>query len=110
MTPTIIWILGVVSTLTSGVCTAAIIYIFKLVIRVEVLERLFNEKKATLDAVKSGQDELDKRVTRMEDAILALKEVVPELKKLGNVASKLEVLFEVKDGRLDALENKVYGH
>jgi hypothetical protein len=109
MSPTVAWILGVVATIASGVSTAAIIYIFKLVIRVNILESSFTEKKATLDAVKNSQDDLDRRVTRVEDAVVALKEIVPELKKLSTVAQKLELLFEVKDGRIEDLENKVFG-
>jgi hypothetical protein len=109
MSPAIAWILGVVATVASGISTAAIIYIFKLIIRVEVLEKLFTDKKATLDAVKNSQDDLDRRVTRVEDAVVAIKEIVPELKKLGMVAQRLELLFEVKDGRIEDLETKVFG-
>lgn len=109
MTTAVAWIVGVASTVASGISTTATVYLFKLIIRIEVLEELFTEKKATLDAVKNSQDDLDRRVTRVEDAVVALKEIVPELKKLSTVAQRLEVLFEVKDGRIDHLEDKVFG-
>lgn len=103
------WLLGVLSVITSGVSVTAIVYVFNLIIRVEVLDKLFNEKKAILEAVRTSQDEMDKRVTRVEDAVVALKEIVPELKKLGTVAQRLEILFDVKDERLNDLEGKVFG-
>lgn len=96
-----------VSVIASVVSTGALGYIFRSAVRLEVLERLFADKKLTLDAVKTSQDNMDTRLTRVESAIAGLNDVLPELRKLGSLADKLDIMFANDRKKIDKLEEDV---
>jgi hypothetical protein len=96
-----------VSIGASVVSTGALGYIFRSAVRLEVLERLFADKKVTLDTVKTNQDSMDKRLILVESAIAGLNDVLPELRKLGTLADKLDIMFVNDRERINRLEDDV---
>lgn len=98
-----------VSIVASVVSTGALGYIFRSAVRLEVLERLFADKKLTLDAVKTNQDNMDNRLTRVEAAIAGLNDVLPELRKLGSLADKLDIMFSNDREKIERLQDAVFG-
>ena len=98
-----------VAIVASVISTGAVGYLFRSAVRLEVLERLFAEKKITLDTVKTTQDIMDKRLTRVEDAIAGLNEVLPELRKLGTLADRLDIMFTNDREKIERLQDAVFG-
>lgn len=92
---------GIGLLLSSG----AVGYHFKAAIRLEVLERLFEEKKLTLAEVKTNQDSMDKRLALVENAIVSLSEVLPEIRKIPATLERVATLVENQDKRLTRLED-----
>lgn len=99
------WAASVSGVLSTGVLG----YMLKSAVRLEVLERLFEEKKNTIEAVKTGQESMDKRLTRVEDAVVGLNDALPELRKLGALTGKLEIFMTMRDSQIERLENTVFG-
>lgn len=98
------------AAIVSGVLSTGVLgYMLKSAVRLEVLERLFEEKKTTIEAVKTGQEAMDKRLTRVEDAVLGLNDALPELRKLGALTDKLEIFMTMRGHQISRLEDKVFG-
>lgn len=85
--------------------SGAVGYHFKAAIRLEVLERLFEEKKTTITEVKALQESMDKRLTLVEAAIVSLNEVLPEIRKIPATLERLTTLTENQDKRVSRLED-----
>ncbi len=98
-----------VAIVASVVSTGSVGYIFRSAVRLEVLESLFADKKATLDTVKQNQDSMDKRLALVESAVANLNDVLPELRKLGSLADKLEYAALVDRRDMVRLQNAVFG-
>jgi hypothetical protein len=88
------------------ISSGAVGYIYKSAVRLEVLERLFEEKKTAVDTLKSSHDNMDKRLALVEQAVVGLNECLPEMRKFGQVAERLALLVEMGNKRLDNLEEK----
>jgi hypothetical protein len=88
------------------VSSGAIGYIHRSSVRLEVLERLFEEKKTTVETLRTSHDSMDKRLALVESAVVGLNEAIPEMRKFGQVAERLTLLLEINSKRLDALEDR----
>lgn len=104
-----LWVSIGTTAISTLVGTGAIGYALKAAVRLEVLERLFAEKKVTIDTVKTGQDSMDKRLSRVEDAIAGLNDVLPELRKLSLFTEKLDIVLSMGDKRIERIEQAVFG-
>jgi len=94
-------------TIASGIISSgAVGYIYKSAVRLEVLERLFEEKKSAVDTLRTSHDNMDKRLALVESAVVGLNEAIPEMRKFGQVAERLAILVEMNSKRLDSLEDK----
>jgi hypothetical protein len=80
-------------------------YVFRLAYRIEVMERLFKDKKQTLDGVVTASADHEKRLAVIESVIVDLRELTPALQ---NVATKVETLLETSLQRIDRLEERVF--
>lgn len=76
--------------------------------KIKALETAVAEKRVTIKEVKTYQDLMDKRLIRVEEAIVSLSEVVPELRTLGQVSSKLDAIMEVMSKRVELIENTLF--
>jgi uncharacterized coiled-coil protein SlyX len=84
------------------VASGAIPFLYRAAVRLEVLERLFAEKKEALDATSKAQDSMDKRVALVEQAIDAFKEVLPDMRLISTLNAKLDGLSQ----RFDRMERR----
>jgi chromosome segregation ATPase len=91
-----------VAIISGVISSGAIGFIYKSSVRLEVLERLFEEKKAALDATSKAQDSMDKRVALLEQAITDFKEVIPDLRLISTLNAKLDNLTQ----RFDRMERR----
>jgi hypothetical protein len=92
---------GVGLVLGSGVVG----YMYRAAIRLEVLERLFDEKKVTLSEVKTNQENMDKRLALVEAAVVGLNEILPEIRKLPATLERVTALLENQDRRVTRIED-----
>jgi hypothetical protein len=77
-------------------------------IRLGVLEALFKEKKETISNVKSTQEAMDKRLIEIETIVASLNSVLPDLRRFGEIANKLEILMSECNRSVERLEKVVY--
>lgn len=82
-------------------------WIYRQGVRLEVLERMFEDKKGTINQVKETQDNHDRRLAVVESAVVELKEVLPELRNIGSLCAKMDSFISSTDRRLELLEDKV---
>jgi hypothetical protein len=80
-------------------------YMYRAAIRLEVLERLFDEKKVTLSEVKTNQENMDKRLALVEAAVVGLNEILPEIRKLPATLERVTALLENQDRRVTRIED-----
>jgi len=66
------------------------------------------EKHEELSGVKSEQSDMSKRLTAVEEAVVSLKELAPELRKFGELAVKMDTVIDLSTKRLNRLEDKVF--
>jgi hypothetical protein len=83
-------------------------YMFRLAYRLEVMERLFKEKRATLDGVVSTSAAHEKRLSVVESVIADLKALTPALQNIATLTSKVETLLETSLERIERLEDRVF--
>jgi uncharacterized coiled-coil protein SlyX len=94
-----------ITIISTVVSTGAVGYIFKSAVRLEVLERLFAEKKQTIQDVANIQSAMSTRLALVEQAIIGLNELLPELRKFGSLGDKLELLLKLHEERLNKFED-----
>jgi hypothetical protein len=80
-------------------------YMYRAAIRLEVLERLFDEKRVTLSEVKTNQENMDKRLALVEAAVVGLNEILPEIRKLPATLERVTALLENQDRRVTRIED-----
>jgi hypothetical protein len=83
-------------------------FLYRMAYRVEVLERLFKDKKATLEGVVTTSASHEKRLAVIESVIADLKELTPALQKIASLTGKVETLLETSLHRLDRLEHEYF--
>jgi DNA-binding transcriptional regulator GbsR (MarR family) len=76
-------------------------------VRIASLETILQEKHDTLEGVKTTQSGMDIRLTKVEDAITAFRDVVPEIKSIGKLAEKLETVIDLDRQRIQNLEDRL---
>lgn len=99
---------SLVSIIASIVSTGCIGYIFRSAVRLEVLESLFAEKKTTIDTVKLNQESMDRRLILVETVITGLNDVLPELRKLGMLADRLDIMISANKANIERLQDAVF--
>jgi len=84
------------------------IYMHRMAYRLEVLERLFKDKKEMLDSVATMSASHEKRLSVIESVIVDLKALTPALANIANLTTKVEILLENSSKRLDRLEEHLF--
>lgn len=90
------------------ISSGAVGFVYRMSVKLEVLQTMFEDKKAQLSEVKTTQEQHEKRLSLVESAIVDLKEVLPELRKLGALAASVESFVQSANQRMTLLENYVF--
>lgn len=96
------------SKLLAAAVLGAGTYMYRMAYRLEVLERLFKDKKETLDGVVTMSASHEKRLSVIESVIADLKALTPALQNIANLTVKVEALLESSSKRLDRLEEHIF--
>jgi hypothetical protein len=110
-TANLLTIIGAIISVFVG--TGAIAFFLKYGIRLALLEELFKAKNETVKGLSQTQDEMDRRLYAVEQAVVELKTVIPnQLDALSRAVSnimgrgELEAHLASQDARITKLEEK----